>query len=95
MRNSRPFHIKLFVNNQILAVILNVQLVVNFAKILGGKAFTALGFFVYHKLKFREHCLTVKGCAELLKEIVHEISAALFVRAVLQKVLHKQTFVAG
>ena len=67
------------VDDDILAVIQQVEFSVKFAHNVGGQAFAILCLLVYHQLKLCEHSLTIKRCAELLQEVVYEISAALLV----------------
>ena len=74
MRNTLPLEVDFAVDNNVIAVIIGVELVIKGAQGFGGKAFTALSHLVSQKLKFREHCLAVKGGAELLQEVVYKVS---------------------
>ena len=83
------------VDNDILAVIQQVQLSVHVAERFRSKALAVFDLLVYHQFEFREHSLTVKRCTELLEEIIDEVRAALLIRGGLEKVLHEQALVAG
>ena len=43
------------------------------------RGFAAGVHLVYFQLKFREHGLAVKRCAELFEEVVYQVSALFFI----------------
>ena len=73
MRDSCPFITDILIRLDGISVIQGVEFVVFIGEMFRRKRDPVCGVFMHHQLKFREHCLTVKGSPEHVEQIVHQI----------------------
>ena len=95
MRNARPLHVQFVIYHDILAVVQDIQLSVEFTEHVCGKALAVLRLLIDHQFELRKHGLAVKRRAELLQEVIYKVCPALLVRGYPEQVLHEQALVAG
>ena len=89
MRNTRPFKADLLIHHNIRPKVIRVELAIDIAQSIGSQALAPLRHLVGLQFKLRKHGLTIQCGAELLKEIVNEVSPLPLIGGVFEQVLHQ------
>ena len=87
MGNSRPFVLDLLVVNDAFAVIVFVELIINFAQAFFGERFACFRFRVRDLFKFRKLRLTEQGGANAVHVVVEKVLLQILVRGLFVEVL--------
>ena len=95
MRDPGPFECDILVEHNVWPVIRLVQLPILLAEQIGRQGLARAAELRDAQLELGEHRLAVERGAELLKEVIDEVSALPLVGRLLEQVLHQQGLVAG
>ncbi len=77
MRNARPFHSDILVNNHIGTMIFNVEIVVNVTHHVGCQCLPGCRASVHFSFKLSKHGLAENSAAETLQIVVEIVSPLL------------------
>ena len=95
MGDPHPLHVDLIIKNNTFAVIQAVETAILRIEHIGCQRCPLLRHFADIQLKFGKHGLAVQRAAELLQEVIDEVSTLFFIGCFREQMLHKQRFIAG